>query len=310
MTGARAELLSTRRLGPVGVQLLYRTVRQVVRMRNLPPPAGETRWDPDTFVAAAHETFAERDGEARLYELAAKSTDEDTFRSMLWTTVQRGLTDLGRRTERGRLTLRLQEELGRLPGCSSDTGVYRLGTAPSDQPQPRFDELVTLASAVPVNVPTWNDDAARKAPFADKTSYIALLTTLLERAPEGLRLGDIVDAIAIRLGVHDTPIPADRDVLDTYLPAASLDTAADIADMQAAEDLLAALTVDQQLVLPHLDETIANLCTITGLRRNKAWRVQAETRGRLAELLTDGPDGAAVLRQAIPMALARWELPP
>lgn len=306
----REELLSTGTLGAAGIALLYTTVGQVARMRGLPPPDGHDRWDDEAVLEAGNEVFAERTGAARFFELAVVSHDDVTFRSQLWTTVYRSLVDQGRRTERGRLALRLREELGRLPGCSHIGDVFVLDDVGAAPAPVRFDELVDAASRVPVNIPSWSADAVRQAPFADRDSIVALLRAILELAPDGLRLAEIVEALSVRLGVHDSATPLDHDSLAIHLDAHPANTAATVEDRTAAEELLDQLTPEQQLVLPFLDGTVTDVVNGTGLKRNKAWRVVSELKDRLRELLTADGDSAAILREAEQLAVARWQVRP
>lgn len=306
----REELLSTRTLGPAGVALLYKTVGQVARVRGLPPPVGHDRWDDDAVLEAGNAVFVERTGIARFYELAVASHDDSTFRSRLWTAVYRSLVDQGRRTERGRLALRLQEELNRLPGCRHSGDVFILDNVLATQLPVRLDELVQAASRVPVNVPAWSDDAAREAPFADRDSIVGLLRAILELAPDGLRFAEIVDVVGVRLGVHDSATPLDQDSLGTHLGPHPVSTGALVENRSAAVELLDQLTPEQQLVLPFLDGTVTDIVNGTGLKRNKAWRIHGELKDRLRELLTEDGDSAAILREVEQLVVARWQVRP
>lgn len=310
MTGPRQELLGTGRLGPAGVELLYRTVRQVVRVRNLPPPPGDSAWTGDALREAAHDVLAERTGPARLLELAASSTDEDSFRAQLWRLVSNDLTSQGRRTERGRLAERVKKVADGMRDVVRDSGALRLAQdgAPAAAPEPRFDELVAAAARVPMTVPVWDPDAARRPPVADRDSLAAALRAVLALSPDGLPLGVVVDVLAARLGIHDMPTQAEHDVLDALGPAAADDPAAAAAASVAAGRLLSALTAAEQLVLPYLDEPVSVIAAESGLGRTKAWHAAKATRLKLVDLLADDPTPAGTLRKAAAAARARWGL--
>jgi hypothetical protein len=311
--GPREELIATGTLGAAGVALLYRTVRQVVRLRNLPPPPGLTAWTADALHEAAHDVLAHRRGVARLLTLATSSTNEDSFRAQLWTLVANDLTSAGRRTERGRLAERLRDMLPHVPNVSERDGVLHLDTSDSRGAEhlgdePRYDELVGAASTVRVVVPAWNPLSTHAAPVADRDSLIAMIQAVLQRAANGLPFATLVDVLAARLGVHDAPVAAEHDVLDALAPPAADDPAAISAARDAAGRLLARLTVAQQLVLPYLGETATVVAAHTGLGRTKAWQTIGATRLLLAELLDGDPSPETTLREATTLVRQRWGL--
>ncbi len=304
MSGAREEVLRTGELGSAGVALLYRTVGQVVRMRNLPPPPGHDSWDGDAVVEAANEVFAGRRGHARFVALAASSFDEDSFRSGMWTAVARDLTSQGRRTERGSLAERVRDVLDGVPGVVESGGRWGLnGVGPG--PDPRFDELVAAAAATEVVVPPWPEDSDRRAPLADRPSFVHLIEAVLRLCPSGLRLAEIVDVLAVRLGVHDLPLPHDHTMLDEYGLTIGADPAKVAAVHADAAELVAAMTPAQRLVLPHLDASASELVELTGLGRTKAWKTSGEVQELLTERLRTHPDRAAVLAAASELLLDR-----
>lgn len=313
MTGPREELLASGTLGPVGIALLYRTVRQVVRMRNLPPPTGYQQWDEDAFTEAGNEVFASRGGTARFVALAAGSFDEDSFRKSLWTTVARDLVSHGRRTERGALAERVADVLPHVPdvvelpsgrlgltssvkGRGQDAGA---AAAPA-----RYDELIAAAADVMVTVPAWDEASSRRAPLADRPSFVAMISAVLGRCPAGLPMAELVDVLAVRLGVHDAAVAHDHSMLEEYHRPARADTAATAMTNAAARELLSRLSITQRLVLPYLEDSATEIAARTGLGRTKAWKSQAELREVLQRMLADVPDAGSVLHAAVEGALA------
>lgn len=304
MGGAREELVRTGALGADGVALLYRTVAQVARMRNLPPPPGHKRWDDDAVTEAAHEVFAGRDGHARFVALAATSFDEDSFRSGVWTAVARDLTSQGRRTERGSLADRIRDVLDDVPGVTESAGRWIVPDA-APRPEPRYDELVAAAAATSITVPPWSQDSERRAPLADRPSFIALIEAVLRRCPSGLPLAQLSDVLFVRLGVHDLPMPHDHTMLDDYGLSVGTDPAKLAVAHADARELVEALTPAQRLVLPHLDASSSELVSLTGLGRTKAWKTAAELRELLTARLRDHPERAVVLAAASELLLDR-----
>ncbi len=308
MSGPRQELLDTGTLGPLGVDLLYRTVRQVVRMRNFPPPPGLERWTPDAVVEAAHDVFAARQGPARLLTVATRSTDEDSFRASLWQLVVNDLVSTGRRTERGRLSERLKDVLKHVPDLVQQGDLLRLTSVDPTRPEPRFDELVQAAAAVPITTPAWSQTSSRSAPVADRDSLVAVIAAVLSRSPLGLPYRTVVDVVAVRLGVQDSAEQVDHTVLDALAPPAADDPAMTAAGSDAGRRLVDQLTVAQQLVLPYLDVAVSVIAEHSGLGRTKAWETANATRLLLADLLAGDPSPAVTLREAAVMVRARWGL--
>jgi len=305
--GPREELLATGELGPAGVKLLYTSVRQAVRLRRLPPPPGAPVWTADALMEAAHDIVASRQGPARFAILAARSSDEASFRSQLFTLVMNDLASANRRSARGRLSERVKDVVADMPDVHVVNGKVILGAA-SDAPTASFADFVAAAAQVLVTVPQWDDQARRQAPVADAASVQALVRSVLALAPRGLPHRDLVAVLAHRLGVHDAPQPVDQDALEMLAPSALDDPAQVAVDSVRGRQLLDQLMVEQQMVLPYLEESVRDIAELTGLRRSKAWQVAQSTRLRLADLLADEPDAVQVLGAATDLARTRWGL--
>lgn len=308
MSGPRDELLTSGQLGPEGVELLYRTVRQVIRSRNFPPPGGSGVWTSDQIMEVAHDVFAER-GPQRLLDLAARSTDETSFRRQLWTAVVHHLASANRASERGRLSERLKDVLPHVPGVTRVGDTVVLETVDLSQDEPRFDELVTAASAVTVTVPPWNPLSDNSAPVADRASLVAVVEAILRLAPNGLPYSVFVAVVATRLGIHDTPVPVDADTLSRMAPQAPDDPAAAAANNDAGERLLSQLTIEEQMVLPYIDEPSSVISDQTGFGRTKAWKVAAAMKPKVAALLEGDPSPGTTLASAADIARSRWRQP-
>lgn len=307
MSGPRDELLATGQLGSEGVALLYRTVRQVVRLRNLPPPPGLQQWTDEALTEAAHDVFATR-GPERLLLLATRSTDEGSFRAQLWQTVANDLASGSRRTERGRLSERVKDVLPHVPGIQQDGNAIRLAEVDRTQPEPRFDELVDATSSVTIRVPAWDPNSDRNPPLADRDSLVEALSAMLALAPNGLNHGLLVSVLAVRLGVHDAAEQMDPTALDGVTPPTRRDPGAVVAERDAGARLLDELTTSEQMVLPYLDESTAVIAEHSGLGRTTAWKTANSAKLKLADLLDGDLAAAATLREAADQARSRWGL--
>ena len=107
------ELRSDGHLGPAGARLLYRIVRAVVVGHGFPPPRDGRSWTAEAVAETAHEFLADGRTPKRLAYLLVHAVDDDSFDRLLHRMVLNFLRDGGRRTEIGRLMLRLREVLGR-----------------------------------------------------------------------------------------------------------------------------------------------------------------------------------------------------
>jgi len=106
------ELRSDGHLGPAGARLLYRIVRAVVVGHGFPPPRDRRRWTAEAVAETAHEFLADGRTPKRLAHLLVHAVDDDSFDRLLHRMVLNFLRDGGRRTEIGRLMLRLRDVLG------------------------------------------------------------------------------------------------------------------------------------------------------------------------------------------------------
>lgn len=307
--GPRKELITTRTLGPAGIELLYRTVGQVVRMRNVPPPPGEASWTADAITGAAHDIVTARTGPERFTLLASRSTDETSFRRQLYALVVNDLISAGRRTERGRLSERLTDVLSAMPDVVVDQGMVRtVGTANAGTGG--FDAMVAAVARVGVVVPNWSVEARRNAPVADAQSLQDLVRAALSAAPpSGVDRSELVRVLAVRLDVHDIPQSAEHSVLERHLTTSH--EGADVGAVASVdgERLLSSLTIEEQMVLPYLDETATEVAELTGIGRTRAWQTSQRLRLRLALLLQDDHVDARTVAAAAVVARQRWELP-
>jgi hypothetical protein len=307
MSGPWQELRSTGTLGPAGVEFLYRTVRQVVRTRNLPPPLGESSWTPDALTAAAHEVFLGHPkgqrGEARLLILSSTSNSEETFRSKLWTLVANDLVSAGRRTERGRIAQRIKDLCADLDGFSFSEGVVAHDGAV--QGETSYDKIVVALSGVPVAVPAWDALSTRAAPSTDRRSLEALVRAAIEVAG-ALPLPLLVDAVAVRLQIQDLPDLMEIDDLDRRSPLPHIERSSEIDD--AAVRFLAELTDAQRLVVPYLNDSATEAAERTGLKRTRAWQCMRDVQDTIRRQLRTEDDASLVLQRASEIVLGSGRL--
>lgn len=305
MSGPWQELRDTGVLGPAGVALLYDVVRKAIAFKNLPAPDGLPSWTSDALMEAAHDVFAHRKGPERLLSLANRSTDEESFRSQLFTLVANDLASSNRRSERGKLHARLRDVLAGMPDVDRDGKRVRL--AGLDGRPARFDELVAAASAVAQVVPAWDPLSAHTPPIADRASLEEMMRAVLNAAGSWIMMGDVTSALAVRLGVHDAPVHRDDEGWERIAPVSYEDPASALDAVDAAARLLDTMTIKEQMVLPYLDDSATEIAKATGLGRTTAYKAAELARFKVRQFLEGDPDGAATLGAAVERVRARWE---
>lgn len=307
LSGAREELVLTGSLGPVGVDLIYKTVRQVARIRNLPAPTDFQTWTPDAIMESAHDFLADR-GPQRLVDLAVRSTDEKSFRTLLWTAVFNHLISAGRRTERGRLSERIKDVLPSVEGLIQEGRTVHLNLSSSVADMPlRLEELVTVASRVPIVVPPWNPNSSHRGPLADLASLVAVIRAVLTAAPGGIEYSMLVSILAIRLQVNDSPTSMDVGILDLVASIETNDPAIAAGAADSGARLVSQLSPNERLVLPYLGESATTISAYSGLGRTKAWETASLLRSKLLAILEDDQSPETTLGAASTQILSRRE---
>ena len=182
----REEICAKQRIGPAGAALLYQFVYAVAVARNFPPPPGFQQWDESAVTETAHDFLDGERGRRRMTDIALRSVDEPSFERILETAVLNFLRDISRRTDMGRLVVRVKDVLSEDPAFRSvaqDRWALADGPAePSTQPEPVLSASIAGAE---VSIPQWNS-ARRAAPVADRASLVRLLLTVLTAAQGSL----------------------------------------------------------------------------------------------------------------------------
>jgi hypothetical protein len=277
------ELLAGGRLGREGARALYRTVRAVAIAHGFPPPGGRSGWDADAVAEVAHDFLADERTPRRLTHLAVHAVDGESFDRILHRMVLNFLRDDGRRTEIGRLMLRLRDVLGDSEEFVAEAGDrWRLASQPAQPSSIPPAVLVRAASAeTDVTVPRWSAQTRRRPPAADAASLARLCRRALEAAAGTLPLDQLAQSIAPRLGLTLLPLAQpvdDRDPLERV--AAPQHTDAVVDSMRAAE-IFAILSQRERLLLAATGTPVRELRAVIGVGPSQA----AELQGRLRELL-------------------------
>jgi hypothetical protein len=300
------ELQRDGRLGPHGAHLLYHVLRVVVVAHGFPPPGGRRAWDADAVAEVAHDFVADERTPKRLAHLVVHAVDDVAFDRILHRMVLNFMRDAGRRTETGRLMLRLRDVLGRSDEFVAETGDrFRLASQPSTPSTTPPAMLVTAAAVEPeVNVPRWSAQTRRRPPAADEASLQRLCRRVLQAAAGTVPLDQLARAIAPRLGLALTPLAEvvdDRDVFDRV--AAPHHTEAVLDSMQAS-DIFGSLSDRERLLLAHAGTPVRQLGAVLGLGPSQAAEVQVRLRAVLAAELEDDENYEAVFFHLVDQAKA------
>jgi hypothetical protein len=300
------ELLNGGRLGREGAKALYRMVRAVVVAHGFPAPGGRPGWDTDAVAEVAHEFLADERTPRRLTHLAVHSVDDDSFDRILHRMVLNFLRDGGRRTETGRLMLRLRDVLGESDEFVAEPGDrWRLVSQP---PQPSGVSpavLIQAASAeTRVTVPRWSLQTRRRPPAADAASLERLCRRVLGAAAGTVPLDQLAQSIAPRLGLTPMPLAQAVDDRDPFDSIAAPQHADAVIDSMRAAEIFTILSQRERLLLATTGTPVRDLRSVIGVGPSQAAELQGRLRGLLASELQDDENYEAVFFHLIDQAKA------
>lgn len=284
------ELRRTGRLGPAGARALYVTVARVAAARRFPPPEGSDGWDESAVQSAAHDFLTGKRGLARLTELAIKATDEDSFQRLLDAAVLNHLRDTGRRTDLGRLIVRMKSVLRGDDAFCPIAGLpdyWALAGGPQTVTDRSVDDLAAAVAQVPITVPKWSSDT-RHAPVADRESLTAVVTQALSVADGAVSVRDLARVVASRVPTAHASLTVVLDleeVADQYpVPGPGS------ASAQDAAELFAVLSERERIVIAHADLPIRDLAGRLGVGKSQAATIRSATMARLRAAFSQGRD--------------------
>jgi hypothetical protein len=285
----REEVLATRRIGSAGAVLLYRMVRAVAIARNFPPPEGFERWNESAVTEMAHDFLDGERGRRRVVSVALSSDDDRSFERILERAVVNHLREVSRRTDMGKLIVRVAEILNeeaafsRVEGSGDSASRWTLKDGPTAASSVPETALISALAPVEITVPKWNSES-RAAPLADRESFIRMIAAVLAAASGSLTAGDIAQVLATRLDHRKAPLSIELDVLEsaTEHPPA-LDPAVQASSAVLAAQIFGRLSERERMILALFDLPVRDLGDALALGRSQA----ALLRNRLTERLRD-----------------------
>lgn len=287
----RDELLTTGRLGNAGAVLLYNTVRLVGLSRGFPPPEDRQSWDEPAVHAVAHDFLQSTRGPKRLLDIALRSVDDRSFERLLEAAVTNHLRDEARKTDLGKLIVRVKDVLRSTPEFVAVAGGeerWALAGASSEPSLATPTELATATGRVKVVIPPWSS-ATRDAPLADRDSMVRLIQAVLTAARGSLTPVDLAHALTTRLEHRRAPLTIELDSADSVYepPAPDADPASRTASDIRATEMFNGLSDRERIIVATLDLNVHDLGALINTGKSQA----AHLRQRLLDRLRGEMEG-------------------
>lgn len=286
----RQEVLAGQRIGPAGAVLLYRLVRAVALSRNFPPPAGSQRWDEAAVIETAHDFLDGERGRRRVADIAIRSVDEVSFERIMEAAVVNHLREVSRRTDMGKLVLRVtevltgEEDFDRVAGRPARWALAGGRVAPSTVPSTRLAAAVVNTT---VTIPAWSSER-RDSPLADRDSFVRLLRAILAAADGSLTASDIAQAVATRLDHRRAPLSIELDVLEsTAEPAPGQDPATQASSSIRAAQIFDELDDRRRILIALYEQPVRDVGEALAMGKSQAGLLRQRLADRLREELKD-----------------------
>ncbi|MFJ4704456.1 hypothetical protein ACIP6I_06295 [Streptomyces anulatus] len=273
---------------------MYRTTWAVVRARHHPDPSGRGYWLPDEIQELAHDIIVHKHGGAPFAAyLIAHCTDDLSIARVMQAMVRHELADRARRTEKGRLMVRLREVLRSNRFIKAAGGKERY-TLAARADSPNLPTRVLLDSqekmrqaahlVTDIKLIRWNSEASRRSPIAEKDSIERVMEAALASVESPIELTELADVVADRFGILPAPHIMSWDSGDAFEPA---DTSTAEVNAYKPEALLiwSQLEPEERLILPLLGESVRVAAEALGWRRTKTHSVMQRTAAVLAKAL-------------------------
>lgn len=300
MMTPREEVLAEQRIGPAGAALLYRLVRTVAISRNFPPPSGSRGWDDTAVTETAHDFLDGERGRRRVADIAIRSVDEITFERITEAAVVNHLREVSRRTDMGKLVLRVteilteEEDFQRIASQPARWALAGGRSAPSTVPDTRLAVAVVNTQ---VTIPAWSSER-RSAPLADRETFIRMLRAVLAAADGSLTAADIAQAVATRLDPRRTPLSIELDVLESIAERAlGQDPAAQATTTIRAAQIFEQLDDRNRLLIATYEQPVRDLGELLAIGKSQAGLLRQRLAGWLRDELQDDTEADATIAE-------------
>lgn len=276
-------------------------------VRRLPKPDG-TGWTPQDIEDLRSEFYA-----SAAYEHAVLNAhDDESLRKLVYT----GLVNLVRaelrRTDRGRLLRRLKDLVSSEGYIEEPAKFWRRKDDPSEVSTVVMPDLIKAVWQVEVQVVKWRPDAKRNSPLAEKSSLLALLDAVYDRAKGAVHIDVLVEVFGQRLGVGPVSINEALDVADDRFtvdresdPAEQLlDNENELDAAKAARALWDQLSPRERELAPHFASSARQAAHAIGGGKSAVNDAMNRLREkfRLALLDADDDNRRLVLRELLELS--------
>ncbi|MFD3744023.1 hypothetical protein [Nocardia sp. NPDC058633] len=291
MSSPRDELFISRRLGLAGVELLYATVKSVAISRNFPPPPDASMWDETAVAETAHDFVVGERGNKRLLDLALRSVDDRSFARLLEAAVVNFLRDIARRTDLGKLIVRVKELLRDeqdFIAVSGSADRWALADGPESPSTVPTSDAEAAISTMAVVVPKWSSQR-RDAPLADRESMLGLIKTVLIAAAGSLSAAEIAHILSTRLDHRRTPLTMSLDVCEQISEPAhpGPDPATWTVAALHAHDIFNTLSDRERIIVASMDKGVRDLGQLIDAGKTQAALLRQRLLDRLHRELAD-----------------------
>ncbi|MFD4537905.1 hypothetical protein ACFWNL_33965 [Kitasatospora sp. NPDC058397] len=282
-------------LGYGGLELVYRLVRE--EARRFPVLAPASGWQVADWEDLLGDFLADR-VKALNADLLSRATDDASMGRILRRSIRNWLIDRARQTGLGALRRRLEAVLSSEPNfeqvSEGESGAkrWRLAGSGWNPWSGATGDLTTASHAVQtVKIPKWSS-TTRRAPIADKTSLVALVTAVLSAAAGSMEIAQLVAVFAARFptvldpvivttgdefeGIHRDGAPTPEEVV--VAAEAELDTAV------TAVEIVGTLSPEERLLVPIADQQ-ARVQELLGCGRSQASLKVKRLREKLRQLV-------------------------
>jgi hypothetical protein len=296
----REEVLAEQRIGPAGAALLYRLVRMIALSRNFPPPPGSVGWDDVAVTETAHDFLDGERGRRRVADIAIRSVDEITFERIMETAVVNHLREISRRTDMGKLVVRVTEILtdeDDFQHVASQPARWTIKGGRAEPSAVPDTQLATAVVSTQVKIPAWSSER-RSAPLADRESFIRLLRAVLTVADGSLTAADLSQALATRLDHRRTPLSIELDVLESIAERAPRQDPA----VQATTTVRAAQIFDQmddrsRVLIALYEQPLRDLGEVLAIGKSQAGLLRQRLTDWLREELKDDTEAEETITE-------------
>lgn len=280
-------------IGSEFLALLQRTVRAVAVSRGFPAPEGHPSWDAAAVNSAVNDFLSSPQTSRRLSDLATRCRTNDALRRQLQEAIKNFYADSGRRTPIGRLVLRINEVLRGDSSFERRGAFWAVEGSVAEPPVVNHDDLVAAIAAVEVVVPTaWTGN--RAGPDIDAPSVRRLALAALTAAGGPLRVGDIAQAVARRLGLGGAPLSIEATAFDVPSSRDDLDAENRVVFEARAREVFECLNDYERVALGLPGVPVAKLGPMLGVSGSKAALIRKRAVTILQEELRDEEDGQVV----------------